>query len=152
MHCLCVFCAFSVWVSYDFLLITQLAHTHVRTRALERARANAGTCCGSDPKVGIPTWFAAGGTGIDTALDYKDQQVIAQILATEQKPRSAYFMTTKIVSNHHYLYGSRGKYAFVCVRLRAILMFTVPSLTKIPQYILLWPLLRPLSNPKLRHL
>jgi hypothetical protein len=28
-----------------------------------------GTCCGSDPKVGIPTWFKAGGVGIDTAED-----------------------------------------------------------------------------------
>lgn len=55
-----------------------------------------GTCCGSDPKVGIPSWFAAGGTGIDTALDYKDQPVIASILQSEHKPRSSYFMTTKI--------------------------------------------------------
>ena len=28
-----------------------------------------GTCCGSDPKVGIPSWFKAGGVGIDTAED-----------------------------------------------------------------------------------
>ena len=28
-----------------------------------------GTCCGSDPKVGIPSWLKAGGVGIDTAED-----------------------------------------------------------------------------------
>ena len=32
-----------------------------------------GTCCGSDPTVGIPAWFANGGVGIDTAEDYRDQ-------------------------------------------------------------------------------
>ena len=26
-------------------------------------RINLGTCCGSDPNVGVPAWFAAGGTG-----------------------------------------------------------------------------------------
>jgi len=55
-----------------------------------------GTCCGSDPKVGLAPWFAAGGTGIDTALDYKDQPVIGQLLAAAKKPRGSYFMTTKI--------------------------------------------------------
>jgi hypothetical protein len=30
---------------------------------------NLGTCCGSDPKVGVPSWLDAGATGIDTAFD-----------------------------------------------------------------------------------
>jgi hypothetical protein len=57
---------------------------------------NLGTCCGSDPKVGIPAWFAAGGTGIDTALDYRDQPEIAAALKAAGRPRSSYFLTTKI--------------------------------------------------------
>ena len=57
---------------------------------------NLGTCCGSDPKVGMPAWFDGGGTGIDTALDYGDQAVIGGILQQLKKPRSSYFMTTKI--------------------------------------------------------
>ena len=52
-----------------------------------------GTCCGSDPKVGIPSWLAAGGTGIDTAEDYRDQPTIAKLLPSS---RSSYFMTSKI--------------------------------------------------------
>ena len=47
-------------------------------------------------QVGLAPWFAAGGTGIDTALDYKDQPVIGQLLAAAKKPRGSYFMTTKI--------------------------------------------------------
>eukprot|EP01051_Picozoa_sp_SAG22_P000151 SAG22_NODE_3_length_48349_cov_158.681180_12_plen_181_part_00 len=57
---------------------------------------NLGTCCGSDPRVGIAPWFAAGGTGIDTAMDYGDQTQIAAVLKGAGKPRSSYFVTTKI--------------------------------------------------------
>lgn len=57
---------------------------------------NLGTCCGSDPKVGMPAWFSAGGTGIDTALDYGDQTVIGGVLKQLKKQRSSYFMTSKI--------------------------------------------------------
>ena len=32
-------------------------------------KINLGTCCGSDPTVGLPAWLAYGGTGIDTAFD-----------------------------------------------------------------------------------
>ena len=41
---------------------------------------NLGTCCGSKPSVGLPSWLAAGGVGIDTANDYGDQNVIGGIL------------------------------------------------------------------------
>ena len=34
-------------------------------------RINLGTCCGSQPKVGLEPWIAAGGRGIDTAYDCK---------------------------------------------------------------------------------
>jgi 2,5-diketo-D-gluconate reductase A len=62
-------------------------------------RLNLGTCCGSDPAVGIPTWFAAGGSGVsgvDTAFDYGDQAKIGQLLAATGKDRSEFFVTTKV--------------------------------------------------------
>ena len=59
-------------------------------------RVNLGTCCGSDPAIGVPAWFAAGGVGIDTAWDYADEPVIAQQLKASGKKRSDFFVTTKI--------------------------------------------------------
>jgi hypothetical protein len=32
-------------------------------------RVNLGTCCGSDPKIGVPDWFTVGGVGVDSAWD-----------------------------------------------------------------------------------
>eukprot|EP00041_Stephanoeca_diplocostata_P008219 m.118837 g.118837 ORF g.118837 m.118837 type:complete len:298 (+) comp17224_c0_seq1:156-1049(+) len=57
---------------------------------------NLGTCCGSDPGVGLAPWLAAGGVGIDTAFDYKDQTVIADVLAKSTVSRKDLFITTKI--------------------------------------------------------
>ena len=58
---------------------------------------NLGTCCGSDPKAGLPSYLAAGGIGIDTAWDYHDQADIAVILkAPTTPPRSSLFITTKV--------------------------------------------------------
>jgi len=58
---------------------------------------NLGTCCGSDPSVGLAPWFQAGGRGIDTAWDYKDQPVIGNILKQPSSPtRSEVFILTKI--------------------------------------------------------
>jgi len=58
---------------------------------------NLGTCCGSDPSVGLTPWFQAGGRGIDTAWDYKDQPVIGNILKqSTSPPRSEVFILTKI--------------------------------------------------------
>ena len=48
--------------------------------------------------MGIGPWFAAGGTGIDTAMDYRDQPEIAAVLAATKKPRDSYFITSKIPS------------------------------------------------------
>lgn len=56
-----------------------------------------GTCCGSDPAVGLTPWFQAGGRGIDTAWDYKDQPVIGKILKQSgSPPRNEVFILTKI--------------------------------------------------------
>ena len=41
---------------------------------------NLGTCCGSDPTVGLPVWLQMGGIGIDTAYDYHDQDNISAVL------------------------------------------------------------------------
>lgn len=60
-----------------------------------------GTCCGSDPAVGVVPWLAASTSsfkqpvaGIDTAYDYNDQDVIAAKLTAT--PRESVFLTTKI--------------------------------------------------------
>lgn len=62
-----------------------------------------GTCCGSDPAVGVAPWLAASTgifgqrvAGIDTAFDYFDQDVIAAQLAAVKAQRKDVFITTKI--------------------------------------------------------
>lgn len=69
-------------------------------------RINLGTCCGSDPAVGLDSWLDAAAavgfgtkdvpTGIDTAFDYGDQPVIADILKRRDIPRETVFLTTKV--------------------------------------------------------
>ena len=59
-------------------------------------KISLGTCCGSDPTVGLEPWLAAGGVGIDTAWDYKDQPAIGAILKTKKVDRKSIFITTKI--------------------------------------------------------
>ena len=62
-----------------------------------------GTCCGSDPAVGVEPWLSASSSifhqrvaGIDTAYDYNDQDVIADRLAATKARREDVFLTTKI--------------------------------------------------------
>jgi diketogulonate reductase-like aldo/keto reductase len=57
---------------------------------------NLGTCCGSDPKIGLGPWLDAGATGIDTAFDYHDQVDIAAILKQRKVKRETLFITTKV--------------------------------------------------------
>eukprot|EP01062_Namystynia_karyoxenos_P008748 TRINITY_DN1308_c0_g1_i1.p1 TRINITY_DN1308_c0_g1~~TRINITY_DN1308_c0_g1_i1.p1 ORF type:complete len:302 (+),score=132.54 TRINITY_DN1308_c0_g1_i1:89-907(+) len=57
---------------------------------------NLGTCCGSQPSVGLGPWLDAGGHGIDTAWDYKDQPDIAKVLAEKKVDRSKLFITSKV--------------------------------------------------------
>ena len=62
---------------------------------------NLGTCCGSDPKVGIPAWFAVAdvssiGVGIDTSNDYSSTGDISPVLAKEGALRGEFFMTSKV--------------------------------------------------------
>lgn len=66
------------------------------TPGIEMTTVNLGTCCGSDPSVGLRPWLKAGGTGIDTAFDYGDQSDIGKILREEGIPRDSLFITSKI--------------------------------------------------------
>ena len=74
-------------------------------RGVDMPWVSLGTCCGSDPGVGVVPWlttsrgrFGLPISGIDTAFDYNDQAVIATQLAAAGKAgvRSAVFITTKI--------------------------------------------------------
>jgi len=67
-------------------------------------RLNLGTCCGSDPKIGLKPWLkdarpvmgANSPIGIDTAWDYHDETTIGQILQDTKTPRETVFITSKI--------------------------------------------------------
>ena len=72
---------------------------------VEMPWVSLGTCCGSDPNVGVSPWIAASSTlfgqpltGIDTAFDYNDQPAIANQLAAAGAAgaRARVFITTKI--------------------------------------------------------
>ena len=57
---------------------------------------NLGTCCGSDPAVGLGFWVDAGGVGVDTAWSYQNQDTIEQVMASKKIDRSKVFLTTKV--------------------------------------------------------
>lgn len=58
---------------------------------------NLGTCCGSDPEVGLAPWLDAGGVGVDTAWSYGNQRTIAKIIALRGAAgRQKLFITSKI--------------------------------------------------------
>ncbi len=59
-------------------------------------RVNLGTCCGSDPSVGLGPFLDAGGVGVDTAFDYQDQDHIATVFAARKTARADVFLTTKV--------------------------------------------------------
>ena len=62
-------------------------------------KISLGTCCGSDPTVGLEPWLAACGAdvcGIDTAWDYKDQPAIGSLLKAQKTKRESIFITTKV--------------------------------------------------------
>ena len=76
---------------------TSLGRTVALNNGIVMPTMNLGTCCGSEPKVGLTPWLAAGGVGIDTAYDYHDQQDFANIIhSPSAPPRSDLFITTKI--------------------------------------------------------
>lgn len=63
-------------------------------------KVNLGTCCGSSPKVGLPSWLSAGGVGIDTAWDYNDQEDIAKVLAASPQKREDLFILSKVPAGY----------------------------------------------------
>ena len=74
---------------------------------VEMPWVSLGTCCGSDPGVGVAPWLVAATSlgqpvaGIDTAFDYDDQGAIAAELAATSTPRARVFITTKIPGAAH---------------------------------------------------
>jgi diketogulonate reductase-like aldo/keto reductase len=73
-----------------------LGKTIKLNNGVEMTTVNLGTCCGSDPKVGLAPWLKSGGVGIDTAFDYKDQQDIGKVLKEQKIQRESVFITSKI--------------------------------------------------------
>jgi 2,5-diketo-D-gluconate reductase A len=65
-------------------------------------RINLGTCCGSEATHSFPSWYAAGGRGVDTALDYGKEVpggTEAELRAAIDKTgarRENLFITTKV--------------------------------------------------------
>eukprot|EP01047_Picozoa_sp_COSAG01_P110083 COSAG01_NODE_38930_length_483_cov_1.346354_1_plen_114_part_01 len=64
---------------------------------------NLGTCCGSDPNIGLKAWLTEARpvmgdapVGIDTAWDYHDETDIGSILKATSTKRSSIYVTTKI--------------------------------------------------------
>ena len=60
-----------------------------------------GTCCGSSPSVGVASWVAAGGIGIDTSIDYqggRGEAEVAAALATAKVKRADVYITTKVTA------------------------------------------------------
>ena len=55
-----------------------------------------GTCCGSNPSVGVVPWLTNGGAGIDTAWDYFDQKAVGQGILKSGVNRSSVFVLTKV--------------------------------------------------------
>ena len=74
-------------------------------------RINLGTCCGSESTNSFPAWYAAGGRGVDTALDYgkevpggKETELAAAI-AKAGVARDSLFLTTKIRAGFDVAHG-----------------------------------------------
>ena len=74
-------------------------------------RVSLGTCCGSQPRVGLEAWLQAGGRGIDTAYDYGKtvsgglQADVRRGLEKSGLKRSELFITTKIPAGFGFLSG-----------------------------------------------
>lgn len=87
-------------ITFSFLIgglqAAPLSNTVKLNNGVVMTTVNLGTCCGSDPSVGLEPWLKAGGTGIDTAFDYKDQPVIGKILQEQKIARESVFITSKI--------------------------------------------------------
>eukprot|EP01065_Artemidia_motanka_P050881 TRINITY_DN8800_c0_g1_i1.p1 TRINITY_DN8800_c0_g1~~TRINITY_DN8800_c0_g1_i1.p1 ORF type:complete len:276 (+),score=94.95 TRINITY_DN8800_c0_g1_i1:60-887(+) len=76
-------------------------------------KVNLGTCCGSDPKVGVAPWLADGGVGIDTAFNYQDQPAIAAALATAGAKREDVFILSKVPATSNCAGGAAQSFQHV---------------------------------------
>lgn len=53
----------------------------------------------SDPSIGVGPWIQQGGTGLDCAYDYFNQQKVAEAVKATRTPRENLFITTKVCVN-----------------------------------------------------
>jgi diketogulonate reductase-like aldo/keto reductase len=90
------------------VLLTSLATTFAEENTtvdigggVQMPRVNLGTCCGSDPRVGLSSWIEAGGVGVDSAWDYGNQANLSAMIKASGKPRSSFFITSKVPAGDH---------------------------------------------------
>lgn len=96
MRTLFMICVVAVSGRYSFALTTDGNDTVTLNNGVSMPRVNLGTCCGSDPSVGLGPFLDAGGVGVDTAFDYHDQRNISAVFASKKTDRGEVFLTTKI--------------------------------------------------------
>jgi len=76
-------------------------------------RINLGTCCGSEVTNSFPIWWAAGGRGVDTAMDYGKevsggkQSEVRDAIASVGASREDVFITTKIRAGLDPFHGAK---------------------------------------------
>jgi len=84
------------------LAVAPLTPTLEIAPGVQMPRVNLGTCCGSEVTSSFPSWWAAGGHGVDTAFDYGKEvpggkeTELSDSIAKTGAPREALFITTKI--------------------------------------------------------
>lgn len=91
--------------SLSTLLLAAVPRTKEIAPGVHMPTMSLGTCCGSDPSVGVAPWLASGGVGIDTANDYHDQPAIATALKATGAARDKIFLTTKVPAGVAALHG-----------------------------------------------
>jgi diketogulonate reductase-like aldo/keto reductase len=68
--------------------------------------ANDYSCVRSKAKAAVPAWLDLGGTHIDTANDYRNQDGVGRAL--QKVPRDSFYLTTKVPSQEHKIHAYSG--------------------------------------------
>ena len=109
----------------------KIARTVTIAPGVEMPRVSLGTCCGSQPKIGLDAWLKAGGRGVDSAYDYGKtvsgglQSEVRKVLEASGVQRKDVFITTKIPAGLGFFSGfcvggSKKALAFVKQDLREL--------------------------------
>lgn len=91
-----------VTVSSSLNAVAPISPTVEIAPGISMPRVNLGTCCGSEAAHSFPIWYAAGGSGVDSADDYGKevpggkQAELAGAIAQTGAARDSLFLTTKI--------------------------------------------------------